>query len=729
MTEHGAAPEAERARAEVQTIASVLRPLCPRAADSLERMALVGRWRGCGGVSALLHEARDRELSGSMPERWRLATGPALPVDDLWPLLAPRHRLPDLASWLQICAPERQDEARDAVRLHVEALEPAEVAIERLGVPADRARQAREQILALLDAGGPTDELSRAVTANANAWESLRPRLMGLKERARVSARTVERAPSQGLAPSEYSRARIEDALATCHWASDTALGAALRAVFATLKNEEEDELAAVCRADDSVHRARDLLARLLARTVDRRQGRQRAACVIGLTSMAIGWHSTAAAKLRSLTPSQLVGLPPDLLELRAACVADVIDRREVGDVPHPQVQAQLQEQLADLATVLVQSDESGPGGPTERKSDQEGRTRAGPGASLTFDSLLGRGAFGEVWSGRDQIRDLAIKLFHGGDQATLAIEHARALAKVDHENIVKVHFIDFAVHPATGEVVPCVACELVEGETLGEWLEQRARSNDPLPLAEARRIGLAIIDGVAHIHARDTVHGDLHNGNVMIAGETVKVIDLYSAGSLRLLSSIPRHMRVHADVTDLSGLCHELLLSVRDAEAARLAFGSAVFGRRCSLAEVRTAFDEACRRTGDAPDGATAAAAAAVQPANDAPSQDAVEVLHALTRSRSPARGGYRVKVLTRGSACFVVSLGGDRVDIDRDPRQIARFDAAARSLERFGLLEVHDTVDGRPTKGRVTLEGWNRSDALSDRMTYWWSPPPATT
>lgn len=137
VTEHGAAPEAERARAEVQTIAAVLRPLCRRAADTLERMALGGRWRDCGGVAAMLHEARDRELSGSMPERWRLATGPALPVDDLWPLLAPRHRLHDLASWLHTCAPERQDEARQAVRLHVEALEPAEVAVERLGVPVD----------------------------------------------------------------------------------------------------------------------------------------------------------------------------------------------------------------------------------------------------------------------------------------------------------------------------------------------------------------------------------------------------------------------------------------------------------------------------------------------------------------------------------------------------------------------------------------------------------------
>lgn len=333
------------------------------------------------------------------------------------------------------------------------------------------------------------------MTASANAWESLRPRLMGLREGGRGSARTVERATTQPPGVSDDGRARIEVALATCHWASDTALGAALRAAFPTLRNDEDDELAAVCRADDSVHRARDLLARLLARTVDRRQGRQRAACVVGLMSMAIWWHSTAAAKLRSLTPSQLAGLSSDLLDLRTTCLADVIDRREAGDAPQPQLQAQLQEQLSDLIAALAQSDESGPVGDTERESDLEPRTLAGPGASLSFDSLLGRGAFGEVWRGRDRIRQLAIKLFHGGDQGTLALEHARALAKVDHENIVKVHFVDSAVHPTTGEVVPCVACELVEGETLGAWLEQRASSNDPLPLAEARRIGLGIID------------------------------------------------------------------------------------------------------------------------------------------------------------------------------------------------------------------------------------------
>jgi predicted trehalose synthase len=174
----------------------------------------------------------------------------------------------------------------------------------------------------------------------------------------------------------------------------------------------------------------------------------------------------------------------------------------------------------------------------------------------------------------------LGIKFFSGGELATtLAVAHAKALAKVDHTNNVKVHFVDSAVHPATGERTPCVACELSRGgdprrvapSTAANRGANRARRGSPYRARDHQRR--------RHIHARETIHGDLHSGNVMVANGAVKVIDLYSTGSLRALTSAPRELRVRADVSDLAA-----------------SFGVAAFGKRRTLKEVRAAFEIATR-------------------------------------------------------------------------------------------------------------------------------------
>jgi hypothetical protein len=562
-----------------------------------------------------------------MATRWRLANGPPLPVDDLWPLLNPRHRLDQFAPWLeQQCKPAQEDEARAAVRLHVEALEPAEVAVLRVGIPVDRVRKVREELLTLLDAVAPVSEISRVVGAFAKAWESLRPRLIALKlaQEETVSKQDDGDAPTgvtpvgegdptnsdqcgsaavptQNLIALENESSRlVTRVLRASHWPSESALGEALRFLFSSPTNEEEDALAEVYRADGNIQTARDLLTRLLARTIDHRMGAQRAACIVGLLNLGVDWHSSAARKLRAMTPAQLKGLPADLVSLHVTCLRDVIAPRDAGSAPDPTLEAEFRDRLATAMAVVRREAATektpAPGGSTTPSL----ATQSGPGAFLQFESRIGEGAFGEVWRGCDLIRPLAIKLFRGGELATeFAVAHAKALAKVDHPNIIKVHFIDSAVHPTTRERMPCVACELVEGETLGELLHRRARTQEPTELAEARRVGLAIIDGVAHIHARDTIHGDLHSGNVMVAQGAVKVIDLFSTGSLRVLSSAPGEMRVRADVSDLTGLCYELLLAVEGSEGAAMGFGMTAFRQRRTLEDVRTAFELATRGPG----------------------------------------------------------------------------------------------------------------------------------
>lgn len=556
---NGQGPDAERSTAEVRTLAAVLRSLTPKAAESLASAAVTGKgWPSSGAIREQLDDARHRELERSMPTRWRLANGPPLTVDELGPLLSPRNRLADLAEWLTNSGPRHDEDARAAIRVHVEALEPAEIAVERLEIPVDRARQTREQILTLLDSGSAAADVGRMVTAYSRAWESLRPRLMALKPGRRESRDQVDRATT-------------------------------------------------------------------------------------------------------------------------------------AGDTNFP----------------------------------------VGPGSSLTFDTRIGQGGFGEVWRGFDRIRPLAIKLFHGESaQATkLAVEHAAALAKVDHPNIVRVYFVDWAVHPITGERMPCAACELVEGETLGEWLHVRAEAQQPIDLADARRIGLAIIDGVVHIHARDTVHGDLHSGNVMVAGEVVKVIDLYSSGSLRVVSTAPREMRARIDVSELAWLCHELLLASNASEAAAAAFAIAALGRKCTLDDVRTAFEDAT--SGEDPsqtaNGVEVAEGVSREDVADeeGPSTDALEVLHALTRDAGSMRGQFRTKTLSDSFGSYVLWLGGDTIAIQNDPRRMARLLDAIRDLESWDLLVVDAIEQDVPSRGKVTGAGWTRSDSIPAPSTYWWKLP----
>lgn len=167
-------------RFELRVMADVLRPLCHRVSKLLDTGLADGRWPR-SGVHEDFRDAIDRELRNSMPKRWRLADGGPLPVDELWPLLDPRHALSRLAHWLEAGQADWDKTAGEQVRLHLDALEPAEVAVVKIGVPTDRQRQARVEALRLIDERGGLVEIGRAAAAVAAAWEALWSRIMAVK--------------------------------------------------------------------------------------------------------------------------------------------------------------------------------------------------------------------------------------------------------------------------------------------------------------------------------------------------------------------------------------------------------------------------------------------------------------------------------------------------------------------------------------------------------------------
>lgn len=126
---------------------------------------------------------------------------------------------------------------------------------------------------------------------------------------------------------------------------------------------------------------------------------------------------------------------------------------------------------------------------------------------------VLGRGGMGEVYLARDGKlgRKVALKMVAPGmlgSRETVArfIEEARTTAKFSHPNIVGV----YAVGEHAG--MPYVALEYLEGQTLGERMQERRHS-----LQETMRIGLSIAEALDEAHRHGILHRDLKPDNVII--------------------------------------------------------------------------------------------------------------------------------------------------------------------------------------------------------------------
>lgn len=166
--------------------------------------------------------------------------------------------------------------------------------------------------------------------------------------------------------------------------------------------------------------------------------------------------------------------------------------------------------------------------------------TRLGPYEIL---STLGAGGMGEVYVAFDPALDrkIAIKILHDAvatdpERRGRFEREARAIAALNHPNIVTIHAID----DAGG--VRFLAMELVDGKTLDEALPQGG-----MPFDRLLQIAIPLTAAVSAAHERGITHRDLKPQNVMIGTDgRVKVLD-FGLAKLREPVGGP------ADVTGLS--------------------------------------------------------------------------------------------------------------------------------------------------------------------------------
>jgi Tol biopolymer transport system component len=137
----------------------------------------------------------------------------------------------------------------------------------------------------------------------------------------------------------------------------------------------------------------------------------------------------------------------------------------------------------------------------------------------------------GEVYRARDTRlgRDVAIKvlpeaLAHDADRLRRFEQEARAIAALNHPNILGIHDI------GTHDGAPFLVSEFLEGQTLRGKL-----ISGPLPVRRAIDYALGIAEGLAAAHEKGIVHRDLKPENVFVTRDgRIKVLDFGLAKLVR---------------------------------------------------------------------------------------------------------------------------------------------------------------------------------------------------
>ncbi len=154
--------------------------------------------------------------------------------------------------------------------------------------------------------------------------------------------------------------------------------------------------------------------------------------------------------------------------------------------------------------------------------------TKLGP---YQIQSPLGAGGMGEVYRATDSKlgRDVALKVLpsemaHDPERLARFRREAKALAQLDHPNIVTIHSVEEA------DGIHFLTMQLVEGQPLNKLI-----SEGGLPFDQIVEIASALGDALAAAHEKGIVHRDLKPANVMVSADgRVKVLDFGLAKDVR---------------------------------------------------------------------------------------------------------------------------------------------------------------------------------------------------
>ncbi|MFC5220247.1 serine/threonine-protein kinase [Streptomyces coerulescens] len=156
------------------------------------------------------------------------------------------------------------------------------------------------------------------------------------------------------------------------------------------------------------------------------------------------------------------------------------------------------------------------------------------------LEARLGGGGMGTVWRARDLVlhRLVAVKEVRPPDRDLAeydpegarmlrerVLREARALARIDHPNVVTIHHIVDG-----GEATyPWIVMELVSGGSLADRLAQ-----GPMPPAEAARIGRGVLAALTAAHDAGIQHRDVKPANVLLRSDGRPVLTDFGIAAIR---------------------------------------------------------------------------------------------------------------------------------------------------------------------------------------------------
>lgn len=206
----------------------------------------------------------------------------------------------------------------------------------------------------------------------------------------------------------------------------------------------------------------------------------------------------------------------------------------------------------------------------------------------------LGKGGQGVVYEAEDRRLDrrVAIKrlMVDTSDHRDRLRKEGRALARVDHPNVVRIYEVGEDETERTYLVM-----ELVEGRPLHQW-----RLDSPRHWSEVVELMAAVGDGLAAIHDAGVIHRDIKPQNIIIKDDGVaKLIDLGIA-TLDGVRPVPSESNA---VGTAGYIAPERYEGVHDARSDQYGFCvtlyEALFGRRPPLAMTKSEMPSASGREG----------------------------------------------------------------------------------------------------------------------------------
>ncbi len=127
---------------------------------------------------------------------------------------------------------------------------------------------------------------------------------------------------------------------------------------------------------------------------------------------------------------------------------------------------------------------------------------------------LIGKGGFGVVYLAYDQTlhRDVALKVPHsamveGDKYAAMYLDEARAIAALDHPNIIPVYYAG-----STEKYACYIVTKYIAGQHLGKWVQASS-----VTVHEIAELVSMIAEALAYAHDKGIVHRDIKPSNLLV--------------------------------------------------------------------------------------------------------------------------------------------------------------------------------------------------------------------